>query len=197
MGRARNSLLLMIFRRESTATSVPCHFKRTACGYSRAKSLKPSMRGRKLTIESSDNAATVGRKHGTGKLLHNGVKPNELTLRQFHPEIGIESRRGNALKDRGGHPNYLKPNAFLSECVNKPCERRNCSCVLHLSSGVMVRLRAKRTRSHSLSALTFLRRRSSSSNFFLFTEITMRCGNCPVEICGSVSRQGVHPHSTT
>jgi hypothetical protein len=93
-----------------------------------------------------------------------------LALREFHPEIGIEGRCGGALQNGGRHPRYLKPNAFLSEHVNKPCERRNCSSVLHLSSGVMVRLRAKRTQFAVAERPDLSQSPQFPLEFFLFTK---------------------------
>jgi Uroporphyrinogen-III synthase HemD len=122
---------------------------------------------------------------------------NFLALQKLHPEIGIESCRGNALQDGGRHPRYLKPNAFLPERVNKPCERRNCSWVLHLSSGVMVRLRAKRMRSLSLSVLTFFKRRSSRSNFFCSRRSVCAAALVLSRNAGSFVKTKLEIHSTT
>jgi hypothetical protein len=47
-----------------------------------------------------------------------------LATRQINPQISIEGRCRDTLQDGGAHAGYLKPNFFLSERVNKPCERR-------------------------------------------------------------------------
>jgi len=74
--------------------------------------------------------------------------------REVEPEICVQRGRWHALQDGSGHAGYLKPNALLLERVNKSCERKNCSCIRHRSSGVADRLRANRTFSSALRVLT-------------------------------------------
>ena len=56
----------------------------------------------------------------------------------------VVHRGGHALQNGTRHADHLKPNAFLSERANKPCERRKFSWSCHRSSGVAARLRAIR-----------------------------------------------------
>jgi hypothetical protein len=47
-----------------------------------------------------------------------------LPLGQIDPDIRVQSCGGSSLKNRRGHAGDLKPYLFLSERVNKLCERR-------------------------------------------------------------------------
>jgi hypothetical protein len=111
--------------------------------------------------------------HSSAETGDNCCQAHKPALGEFNPNIRIEGRCWHALKDRRRHPSYLKPNAFLAEDVNKPCERRNRSCRSHRSSGVALRLIANKILSSDDSSGNFPSLRCSASNFFLFMQATL------------------------
>src|ERR1700761_4854602 len=82
--------------------------------------------------------------------------------------IRVERRGRHALQDGGRHARYLKPYAFLAECVYKFSERRKFSCIRQRSSGVAPRLLANRIFSSSVRLTSSASRRFLMAwNFFL------------------------------